>query len=118
MRGVSYRSRKGDIHSKIHGISVFGIAVAAAAWLWRIFGVGVDTGFRAKAVYYLHRVALADPLCMLRYVLVGAGSMVCGFRGFKPDVEVPSAGARTPAIPLTDTNPSPSRPAGTKASPA
>jgi hypothetical protein len=82
---------------KLSGLTILGVIVSAAGWLWLIFGVGIalpDSSravFGASSVINLQLLSLAEQTCLLGYILILGGILNSGFRWLKEERHAPSA---------------------------
>lgn len=87
---------------RLHGITIAGIVVTVAGWLWLVFGVGIalpDSSrsvFGAQSVVNLQLLSLAEQTCMLGYVLILAGVLVSGFDWLRSGYNAPVGQSSAP----------------------
>lgn len=59
------------------GLIIFGIVVAAAGWIFLLFGVGVDvSGGLTRSVVNLHSLSIASNVIYLGYVMTVVGTIL------------------------------------------
>ena len=90
---------------RLHRITVVGIIVSIAGWLWLTLGVsiGLPEASRAfantQSVVNLQLMALAQQLCLVGYMLVIAGVITSGFEWVREGLSKNAAPA--PVAPST-----------------
>lgn len=65
-------------------ITMIGVAVVVFGWLMLGFGIGSDVSFDGRQVVNLHKIALAENVILLGYVLVVSGILVRGLAFLNP----------------------------------